>query len=128
MQAVKAKDTSPEMRARRLLHSLGYRYRLHRPDLPGKPDLTFPGRKKVIFIHGCFWHGHDCKHGRRKPVANKDYWEDKIQGNVHRYERQRSDLRRAGWKVLTVWECQMRDAGELEAQLVAFLDHADSAP
>ena len=128
MKAVKAKNTSPELRARRLLHALGYRYRLHRPDLPGKPDLTFSGRRKVIFIHGCFWHGHDCKHGRRKPVANKDYWEDKIQGNVQRYERQRSDLHRAGWSVLTVWECQMKDAAELQAQLVAFLDHANGSP
>jgi len=84
MRAVKSKDTTPEMVVRRLIHGIGYRYRLHGKELPGKPDLVFAGRRKVIFVDGCFWHGHDCKRGARQPKANGDYWKPKIARNVQR--------------------------------------------
>lgn len=108
MRAVKSKDTAPEMIVRRLLHSAGFRYRLHRTDLPGCPDLAFPGRRKVIFVHGCFWHGHTCTRGSRVPKANREYWRKKIAGNSKRGKRSARALRQAGWKSLVVWECQLR--------------------
>ena len=108
MRAVKSKDTAPEMIVRRLLHSAGFRYRLHRTDLPGCPDLVFPGRRKVIFVHGCFWHGHTCTRGSRVPKANREYWRKKIAGNSKRDKRSARALRQAGWKSLVVWECQLR--------------------
>lgn len=123
MQAVKSKDTKPELIVRRLLHSLGYRYRLHRKDLPGKPDIVFSGRKKVIFIHGCFWHGHNCKRGNRTPATNIKYWKTKIERNVQRYSKQVSLLEESGWTVLTVWECELKDIEALNKKLVAFLDN-----
>lgn len=106
MRAVKSKDTTPELIVRRLVHSLGYRYRLHRKDLPGKPDMVFAGRRKVVFVNGCFWHGHDCKRGARKPVENADYWGPKIARNVERDAASARALQGAGWEVLTVWECE----------------------
>jgi DNA mismatch endonuclease (patch repair protein) len=111
MRAVKSRDTKPEMIVRRLIHGLGYRYRLHRPDLPGKPDLTFPSRRTVLFIHGCFWHGHDCARGARVPKINRDYWTAKIAGNKARDIKDCDRLRDMGWLVLTVWECEIKDAG-----------------
>lgn len=121
MRAVKACDTTPEMIVRRLVHSMGYRYRLHRKDLPGKPDLTFQSRRKVIFVHGCFWHGHDCKRGARVPKTNQDYWETKIAKNRERDKRHDGDLRREGWQVLVVWECQIREPGAVAEQIKNFL-------
>ena len=126
MRAVKSRDTEPEMTVRRLVHSMGYRYRLHRKDLAGKPDLVFPSRRKVIFVHGCFWHGHTCARGDRQPKTNTEYWANKIRRNRERYEGQQAELSRDGWQVLTVWECETRQRGELEAQLRTFLDERGS--
>ena len=108
MRAVKSKNTSLEMRIRNLLHRAGYRYRLHRADLPGKPDLVFPGRRKIIFLHGCFWHGHDCR-PKIRPTSNIDYWMPKIEGNKVRDARNIAALREAGWQVLVLWECELNN-------------------
>lgn len=113
MRAVKARDTAPEMTVRRLVHSMGYRYRLHRKDLPGKPDLTFQSRRKVIFVHGCFWHGHDCKRGARIPKTNREYWETKIARNRERDSQNYKAFGLAGWEVLVVWECQLNEKAEV---------------
>lgn len=108
MRAVKSKDTKPEMVVRRLVHGLGYRYRLHVGGLPGKPDLVFPRRRKVIFVHGCFWHGHDCRRGARQPAANDEYWKAKIARNRQRDADNFLALRESGWQVLIVWECETK--------------------
>jgi DNA mismatch endonuclease (patch repair protein) len=122
MQAVKGKNTKPELLVRRLLYSLGYRYRLHRQDLPGKPDIVFPGRKKVLFVHGCFWHGHDCKRGARESKTNIEYWSQKIAGNKARDQINKKKLLDAGWDVMAVWECQLNDKIRLNETLVKFLE------
>ena len=121
MQAVKGQDTKPEMTVRRMVHALGYRYRLHRKDLPGKPDLVFSSRKKIIFVHGCFWHGHDCKRGARVPKANRQYWEQKIGRNKKRDERHTATLGAAGWELLTIWECEIKAGETLRSRLCEFL-------
>jgi DNA mismatch endonuclease (patch repair protein) len=120
MRAVRSRDTKPEMIVRRLVYGLGYRYRLHRPDLPGKPDLTFLGRRKVVFVHGCFWHGHDCARGARVPKNNQEYWIAKIARNKAREARDYDRLREMGWSVLTIWECETKHLS-LEVRLRAFL-------
>lgn len=120
MRAVKSKNTSPEMRIRHLLHSAGYRYRLHRADLPGKPDLVFPERRKIIFLPGCFWHGHDCR-PKIRPASNIDYWMPKIEGNKVRDARNIAALREAGWQVLVLWECQLKDEAAVMGALTTFL-------
>jgi DNA mismatch endonuclease, patch repair protein len=122
MRAVKGRDTDAEMIVRRLLHGLGYRYRLHGKELPGKPDVTFRSRRKVIFVHGCFWHGHDCKRGDRMPKSNRAYWTAKIARNKVRDERHGAVLAAMGWSVLTVWECELRDRNELVRRLCVFLE------
>ena len=121
MRAVKGKDTKPEMIVRRLAHGMGYRFRLHRKDLPGKPDLVFPGRRKVIFVHGCFWHGHDCARGSRQPKQNADYWRNKIGRNVQRDAANLKTLEAQGWQALVIWECEMKDREALADRLKAFL-------
>jgi DNA mismatch endonuclease (patch repair protein) len=120
MQSVKDRDTGPEMAVRRLLHRAGYRYRLHAKGLPGSPDIVFPGRRKVVFVHGCFWHGHGCKIGR-PPKSKLDYWSAKIVANRERDARKQVELGRLGWSVLTVWQCEIADLDALEAKLRAFL-------
>jgi len=110
MALVRSADTKPEMLVRRLVHGMGYRYRLHDRSLPGCPDLVFASRRKVIFVHGCFWHWHNCKRGRRMPQNRRDYWQAKLLGNRRRDARHRRELRRLGWSVLTVWECQLKPA------------------
>lgn len=120
MAAVRGSNTKPELRVRRLLHGLGYRFRLHAADLPGKPDIVFLARRKVIFVHGCFWHGHDCARGARTPKTNRDYWVAKIARNRQRDARILSALDALGWRVLTVWECALNHP-ELDTQLTAFL-------
>lgn len=122
MKLVRSKDTGPEMIVRRLAHSLGYRYRLHRADLPGKPDMVFVGRRKVVFVHGCFWHGHSGCARARVPTANRAYWGSKIERNRMRDRAHARALRRAHWGVLTLWECQLRDAARLERKIRGFLD------
>jgi DNA mismatch endonuclease (patch repair protein) len=119
MRAVKGKDTKPEWMVRRLLHAAGYRYRLHANELPGKPDLVFPSRCKVIFVHGCFWHGHDCARGARKPKTNAAYWKGKIARNRERDDAHLAALKRDGWKVRTIWECEIDD--DLLSRLKKFL-------
>lgn len=121
MRAVKGTDTSPEMAVRRLVHAMGYRFRLHRQELPGKPDLVFPCLRKVIFVHGCFWHGHNCPRGARMPVHNRDYWQAKIARNVARDKLELRRLRALGWKCLVIWECEIRDLRRIQAAIVHFL-------
>lgn len=120
MRAVKSKDTAPEMKVRRLLHRAGYRFRLHRADLPGKPDIVFPGRRAAIFVHGCFWHQHPgCRHADR-PSSNSPYWNKKLGRNVERDSAHVTALREQGWKVLTLWECEVRSLDVL-SKLERFL-------
>jgi len=120
MSRVGAKDTKPELIVRRLLHRIGVRYRLHRKGLPGTPDIVLPGRKVVIFVHGCFWHGHECGKGRL-PKSNEDYWRSKIQRNTSRDRSNQASLREMGWRVIVVWQCQLRDLRSLEDRMRAEL-------
>ncbi|MBN1827012.1 MAG: DNA mismatch endonuclease Vsr [Candidatus Eisenbacteria bacterium] len=122
MSRVRSKDTSPEITVRSLVHRLGFRFRLHRRDLPGTPDLVFPSRHMVIFVHGCFWHGHRCRRGNRIPKTNRSYWIDKINRNKARDRLQRGRLRRLGWRVMVVWECQLSDLDRLERRIIGFLN------
>jgi DNA mismatch endonuclease (patch repair protein) len=117
MRRVKSTHTSPEMTVRRLLTRMGLRYRLHRRDLPGKPDIVMPGRRLAIFVNGCFWHGHDCARGARVPKANRDYWQAKVGRNRVRDETSRAALEAMGWRVLVLWECGLKDEAELEQRL-----------
>ena len=121
MRRVKGKDTTPELAVRRLIWSLGGRYRLHRKDLPGKPDIVLPGRRLAIFVHGCFWHGHDCARGARIPKANRDYWLAKVARNRTRDTASRAALEAAGWRVETIWECDLKDAAALRARAQGWL-------
>ena len=109
MASVRSKNTKPEMRVRKTAHRIGYRYRLHRKDLPGKPDMVFPSRRIALFVHGCFWHGHPCKRGDRMPATNVDYWREKIARNQRRDTANRLLLRELGWNPVVVWECETLD-------------------
>jgi DNA mismatch endonuclease (patch repair protein) len=122
MRAVKGRDTKPELHVRRLAHALGFRFRLHREDLPGRPDLAFPRLRKAIFVHGCFWHGHDCARGARTPVNNRAYWVRKIARNQERDARALHDLQALGWTTLVIWECELRSPSALELKLRNFLE------
>ena len=122
MRRIKGRDTGPEMKVRRALRSLGVGYRLGGGGLPGRPDVVMKGRRAAIFVHGCFWHGHDCPRGARKPKANAQYWRDKIARNRARDEAAQQALTDAGWRVLILWECQMKDQAALIARLAAFTD------
>lgn len=124
MALVRSKNTKPEMTVRRLVHSMGYRYRLHAKGLPGKPDLTFGPRRAAIFVHGCFWHRHDDPSCRlsRLPRSRLDFWGPKLQGNAARDLRNVAALEAAGWRVLTIWECQMKDLTALQQRLRSFLE------
>ncbi len=117
MRRVKGRDTAPELKVRRILWRLGARYRLHRKDLPGKPDIVLPSRKLAIFVHGCFWHGHDCARGSRVPKANRDYWLGKVGRNRARDIETRARLEAMGWRVLVMWECSLKDEARLESVL-----------
>ena len=128
MRQVKGKDTAPELQVRRLIWSLGGRYRLHRKDLPGKPDIVLPGRRLAIFVHGCFWHGHDCARGARVPKANRDYWLGKVARNRARDITSRSALEASGWRVETVWECELKDRPTLKARVAGWLRVAPLSP
>ena len=121
MRAVKQRDTAPEMVVRRLLHGAGYRYRLHRRDLPGTPDIVFIGRRKAVFIHGCFWHGHDCRAGK-PPATKTDYWLPKIARNRTRDAAAVRALETMGWAVLVVWACELSDRQALAHRLRSFVD------
>lgn len=121
MRAVKGTDTAPEIDVRRLAHRMGYRYRLHRSDLPGKPDLVFPKFHKVVFVHGCFWHGHDCARGARVPVQNREYWTRKIARNRERDKAAEASLRASGWRIAIFWECELKDKEGAARRLRRFL-------
>lgn len=110
MSRIRNRNTRPEMKVRSIVHRMGYRYSLHRKDLPGKPDLVFPRRYKIIFVHGCFFHMHDCPYGRVVPRTNADFWRTKRRSNVERDRRNIVELESRGWKVLTVWECMTKPA------------------
>lgn len=123
MSRVRGKDTKPELVVRRLVHGLGYRFRLHRRDLPGSPDLVFPGRRKVIWVHGCFWHQHpdpNCKLARM-PKSRLEFWETKLSANCERDAVKMAELAALGWDALVVWECEIKDKGILAARLKEFL-------
>lgn len=124
MQSVRQKNTGPELAIRRALHALGYRFRLHPKTLVGRPDLVFSARKKAIFVHGCFWHGHGCSKGRL-PTSRLDYWGPKIAANKQRDERTVNELERAGWRCFVVWQCETSgDMARTVARIVAFLGPA----
>ena len=125
MRRVKGRDTTPELKVRKALTRLGARYRLHRADLPGKPDIVLPGRRLAIFVHGCFWHGHDCARGARVPKQNRDYWLEKVAKNRARDAAHREALAGKGWRVETIWECELKD--ELDARLSGLISPAGPA-
>jgi DNA mismatch endonuclease (patch repair protein) len=116
MGRVRTKDTAPEMTVRRLLHSLGFRFRLQRKDLPGKPDIVLPKYRTAVFVHGCLWHGHDCPRGKR-PTSNAEFWEKKIDGNIQRDSKALCELETLGWRSLVIWQCQLKDLKRLTSVL-----------
>ncbi len=120
MKRVKQKNTAPEKLVRSLLHRLGYRFRIHRKDLPGTPDIVLPSRRVAIFVHGCFWHGHDCRRGRA-PASNLEYWGPKIASNRARDSRKAAALVSAGWRVVVVWECELDDEPALISRVSSLL-------
>lgn len=121
MSRVRCKDTKPEMVVRRLAHRLGYRFRLHRKDLPGSPDLVFPGRKKIVFVHGCYWHRHDCKKAST-PKTNVEFWQKKFDDNVMRDNKNLNDLVELGWEAMVVWQCEAEKPELLAERLANFLE------
>lgn len=121
MRAVKGRDTRPELAVRKMLWAIAPGYRVHRKDILGCPDMAFMSRKLAVFVHGCFWHGHNCRRGARVPKSNKRYWIEKISRNRTRDKKVREALRRKGWRTLTVWECQLKNSSVLEATLRSFV-------
>ena len=121
MSRVRGKDTAPELRVRKLAHAMGYRFRLHRRDLPGKPDLVFPRLGKVIFVHGCFWHRHEGCRFATQPKSRTEFWTTKFERNIKRDRHVQAELRTLGWDVLVVWECETKEPAILENILSGFL-------
>lgn len=126
MSRIRGRDTKPEILVRKLAHALGYRFRLHRRDLSGTPDLVFPGRRKVVFVHGCFWHRHPGCRYAYEPKSRVEFWRTKFASNVTRDARVLTEIERSGWDALTIWECETSDLARLAQTLIQFLDHADS--
>jgi len=122
MSRIRGRNTKPEQVVRKLLSANAYRYRLHRRDLPGCPDLVFVARRKVIFVHGCFWHRHSCAAGKSTSGTNVEFWRKKMRDNVRRDAKNEYALQEQGWHVFVVWECEMRDCRQLERKLVRFLE------
>lgn len=120
MRAVHCKNTKPEILVRKLVYSMGYRYRLHSKELPGKPDLVFPGRRKVIFVHGCFWHGHKCSKGNA-PKSNQDYWLPKLKENRVRDAQTKKRLKALGWDSIVIWQCQLKRTDLVQQRIMKFL-------
>lgn len=120
MRQIRSRDMKPEVAVRRIVHAMGYRYRLHRRDLPGKPDLVFGPRRAVIFVHGCFWHQHDCRDGH-SPRSNTAYWGEKLRRNAERDAAHVAALSAMGWRVLVIWECQVRDRDAVAQAVADFL-------
>jgi len=121
MSSIRGRDTKPELTVRRIVHRLGFRYRLHAKTLPGRPDLVLARHRKVIFVHGCFWHSHDCRYGAVTPATRAEFWQNKRATNAARDDRNLRELSRLGWQVLIVWECWLRDRPKVETLLKAFL-------
>jgi len=121
MSRIKSRDTKPEMAVRSIVHGLRYRYRLHKPELPGKPDIVLVRLRKIINIHGCFFHMHSCKYGRVTPASNGEFWQIKRMSNVERDRRNLRALRQTGWKVLTIWECEVKNPINLQRKIENFL-------
>ncbi len=121
MSHIRGKDTGPEWAVRRMVHAMGFRYRLHVKTLPGKPDLVLPRHRKIICVHGCFWHAHGCRAARRPPATHTRFWREKFAKNVQRDRQTLTQLWQAGWQVLVVWECETKDPDLLRAKLAAFL-------
>lgn len=129
MSRVRNKNTKPEIAVRRVLYAAGYRYRLHVAKLPGKPDLVFLGRRKIIFVHGCFWHRHSGCTGARIPKSRTEFWTEKLAKNSLRDHKKQADLEALGWSILVVWECEIHDSEELKRRLITFLEASvDTAP
>lgn len=126
MARVRATNTRPERLVRKIAHRLGYRYRLHKKELPGKPDLVFPSREAIIFVHGCFWHRHQGCALARLPKSRLDFWVPKLSANRSRDRRNERALRKLGWRVMVIWECQLRDEDRLVSRIVRFLGKRDS--
>ena len=127
MSLVKGRDTKPEKIVRSLLHMMGYRFRLHRNDLPGKPDIVLQKRRKAIFVHGCFWHGHaGCRRAGR-PQSNADFWNKKIDANMARDKKTQAELKNSGWDFLVIWQCEMKDLEKLQVNLKRFLEGEENA-
>ena len=122
MSRVRSKDTKPEMRVRRMVHAMGYRYRLHHGKLPGCPDMVFPERRKIIFVHGCFWHRHEDCRRNRTPKSRREFWDAKLEKNRLRDLENQSKLRALGWDVLVVWECETEEAAGLPGRIMSFLE------
>jgi DNA mismatch endonuclease (patch repair protein) len=120
MRAIRGTDTAPERAVRSLVHGLGLRFRLHRRDLPGSPDLVLPRHRAAVFVHGCFWHAHSCRFGRSRPATNAAFWRDKLARNQARDRRVIRALRRRGWRVLVIWECQLRDRESVRRRIARF--------
>jgi DNA mismatch endonuclease, patch repair protein len=123
MSRIKGGDTAPEIRVRRLLHSMGLRYRLHVGKLPGKPDLVFPRARAVLFVHGCFWHMHRCRWGKPAPATNREFWAVKRRSNAERDKRNRAALKRDGWRVFEIWECATRDPKTMAVKLAPLVKY-----
>ena len=121
MRRIRKTATKPELVVRKLAHAMGYRFRLYRRDLPGTPDLVFPSRKKAVFVHGCFWHQHNCALGSKQPFANQEYWLPKLARNVSRDIAVNNELVKMGWSVLVIWECETRDVLVVRRALENFL-------
>lgn len=122
MRRVRSRDTKPEVELRRLVWALGYCYRKNRRDVIGQPDMAFIGRKRAIFLHGCFWHRHDCAAGRRAPKSRSAFWRAKFEKNVQRDAQVMRDLKAADWRALVIWECELRDLSKVERRIRRFLD------
>jgi len=122
MRQVRSRDTKPEFELRRLVWALGYRYRKNRRDVIGQPDIAFIGRKRAIFLHGCFWHRHDCASGRRAPKSRNEFWSAKFKKNIERDARVTREMKATGWRALVIWECELRDRAKVERRIGKFLD------
>jgi DNA mismatch endonuclease (patch repair protein) len=120
MRRIRGTNTTPELIVRKLVFSLGYRYRLHSKNLPGHPDLVFPGRRKIIFVHGCFWHGHDCNRGR-PPTTRTEFWIPKLEKNKERDRLAYAKLASEGWQIMVIWQCELTDLPSLTSRISEFL-------
>lgn len=122
MSHISGKNTKPEILVRSLLHRMGYRFRIHKKDLPGRPDICLPKHKKVIFVHGCFWHGHENCPRSKRPTTNVEFWNKKIDGNIERDKENIKKLKRLGWQTLTIWTCEIKNQEELKTKLISFIE------